>query len=102
MSAESGTWDAAGWYFSASHSDPVRTELHGHSYEVVAWWPTGQDSVELQDRLKAVLKAYDHKTLPDELSRGHDLAKAIGMSLKGCVGVDILRPVERIGARWRL
>ena len=88
----------AGWYFSASHRDPVRQELHGHSYEVMAWWPiaAAADAVCLQDALRRALVAFDHKTLPDECSRAEDIARAVGSTLVGCVRVDIFRPVERL------
>lgn len=51
----------AGHFFSASHRDPVRQELHGHTYEVVAWWMAQpeHDLVMLQDELKLPLSAAD-------------------------------------------
>lgn len=96
-------YTGAGWYFSASHFDDVRRELHGHSYEVMAWWPANppRDAVVLQEWLKTVLKAFDHKTLPPELSRMEALAEAIGDKIGECVEVEISRPVERLSARWR-
>jgi 6-pyruvoyl-tetrahydropterin synthase len=102
MQSESGSWTGAGWYFSASHYDNVRKETHGHTYEVKAWFPAGRDAVVLQETLKGVLRAFDHKTLPPELSRAEDLAKAIGGLMGDCVGVDIERPAERLGAKWRI
>ena len=93
----------AGWYFSASHRDLIRQELHGHSYEVVAWWPADppRDAAALQQTLKTVLTAFDHKTLPDELGTMEALAAAIGGLITDCIGVDISRPVERLHMRWR-
>jgi len=94
----------AGWYFSASHFDEVRKELHGHSYEVMAWWPTDppRDAAILQEGLKQILKAgFDHKTLPPELSRAEDIARAIMSLMVGCVGVDISRPAERFSVQVR-
>ncbi len=95
--SENLTW--AGWYFSASHYDVVRQELHGHSYEVRAAWPLEppRDALCLQLTLRDALKGFDHKTLPPELSRAEDIAKAIGGLLDGCVRVAIWRPVERLG-----
>ncbi len=91
-----------GWYFSASHSDPVRQETHGHSYEVVAWFPAdGRDALVMQQLLRGVLQGFDHKTLPSELSRADALASAIMGLMTGCLGVDISRPVERLYARVR-
>lgn len=93
----------AGWHFSASHYDNVRQELHGHSYEVVAWFRADppRDAVVLQETLKAVLTGFDHKTLPPELSRAEDIARAVMSLLVDCVGVDVSRPVERLYARVR-
>lgn len=98
-----GGFTGAGWYFSASHRDPVRKELHGHSYEVVAWWPSEppRDAVVLQHTLRTALVGFDHQTLPDELGTAEALANAIGGLLDGCVGVDVSRPSERLHARWR-
>ena len=89
-----------GWYFSASHRDPVRKELHGHSYEVVCWFDASppRDAVVLQEKLRVVLTAWDHTTLPDDLSRAEDLAAAI-MHVMDCDGVSISRPVERLHAK---
>lgn len=102
MAPESGTWTGVGWYFSASHYDNVRTETHGHSYEVTAWFPAGRDAVALQETLKGVLRTFDHRTLPPELSRAEALAEAIGKLIGDCVGVDISRPAERLHTRWRI
>ena len=88
----------AGWYFSASHRDPIRKELHGHSYEVTAYWPSEppRDAMVLQWTLRDVLKGFDHVTLPDEMTRAETLARAIGSLIDGCVRVDIARPSERL------
>jgi 6-pyruvoyl-tetrahydropterin synthase len=93
----------AGWYFSASHYDGVRKETHGHSYEVMAWWPSepARDAMVLQETLKGVLRGFDHRALPPELSRAEDIAKAIGSLITGCIGVDVSRPTERLAVKWR-
>lgn len=92
-----------GWHFSASHRDVVRKELHGHSYEIIAWFPADppRDAIALQETLKGALRAFDHQTLPDHLSRAEDLAVAVMGLLGDCVGVDISRPSERLFARVR-
>lgn len=85
--------------FSASHNDPVRKEMHGHSYLVTAWWPSDpeRDAVCLQTLLKGVLQyGFDHKTLPPELSRAEALSTAIKGLMDGCVAVDIARPLEAL------
>jgi hypothetical protein len=96
-----GALTGVGGVLSVTHSDPVRTELHGHSYEVVAWFPAGRDAVNLQAELHAVLAVYDHRTLEPRLSRGEALGAAIMGQLPGCVGIDVNRPLERIYARVR-
>ena len=83
--------------FSASHNDPVRRELHGHSYLVTAWWPSPpeRDAVCLQATLRTVLAGgFDHKTLPPDLTRAEAMSAAIKALLDGCVAVDIARPLE--------
>lgn len=76
--------------FSASHNDPVRGELYGHSYRVKAWWPADppRDATVLQVMLKTVLRSsFDHRTLAPELSRAEALSGAIKGLLDGCVAV---------------
>jgi 6-pyruvoyl-tetrahydropterin synthase len=89
-----------GWTFSASHRDPIRQELHGHSYEVTAWFDhkPARDALVLQEHLKNALTAFDHKTLPDEMTRGETLAAAI-MHITDAVGVELRRPLERLYAK---
>ena len=87
-----------GGVFSASHHSPEGV-LHGHSYEVWAWFEQG-DARELQERLIAVLQRIDHTLLADELAWGEALAEFIGGELSGCVEVEVRRPLERIGAKW--
>lgn len=82
----------------AHHND--RGRLHGHSYEVWATWPAGGDAVELQERLAAVLRRYDHRGLGANERSGEQLAELIGSALADCVQVDVSRPLEGIGARW--
>lgn len=74
--------------------------LHGHTWEILAWFPAGRNAVDLKAALDSVLAAWDHGELPDALAWGEDLASAIGGALAGCVQVDVARPAERIFARW--
>lgn len=89
-----------GGIFSASHHSPEGV-LHGHSYEVWAWFPQA-DARGLQQQLEDVLESIDHSHLSDELAWGEALAEHIAGHLPGCVEVEVRRPLERIGARWRL
>lgn len=87
-----------GGVFSASHHSPEGV-LHGHSYEVWAWFPQG-DARDVQDKLETVLARLDHTHLADELAWGEALAEHIALQLPGCREVEVRRPLERIGARW--
>ena len=89
-----------GGIFSAAHQPPEGGDLHGHSYEVIAWFEAGQDARVLQSRLAAALEAFDHKVLGPETASGESIAERIGLSLAGCRQVDVRRPLERIYARW--
>lgn len=90
-----------GCFFSATHNAPEGGTPHGHSYEVVAWFPQGADARDLQVRLLKFVEPLDHSFLPDELASGEALAAHIGRGLEGCVEVEVRRPLERIYARWR-
>lgn len=87
-----------GGIFSASHNSPEGV-LHGHSYEVWAWFPQA-DARDLQERLNEVLAALDHSHLSDELAWGEALAEHLARQLPNCVEVEVRRPLERIGAKW--
>ena len=74
--------------------------LHGHTWEVTAWWPyAGSSALGLQARLGEAVARFDHGLLPDDLAWGEAIARYIGEEL-GCVAVDVSRPAERIYARW--
>ena len=87
--------------FSAAHHPPEGGAVHGHSYEVVAWFEAGEDARDLQQALTAAVEKLDHTLLPPELASGEAMAEHIGRSLDGCVEVEVRRPLERIYARWR-
>ena len=89
-----------GGIFSAAHQPPEGGDVHGHSYEVTAWFPAGEDARVLQARLAAILEPLDHKVLADELASGETIAEHIGRHLDGCRQVEVRRPLERIYARW--
>lgn len=88
-----------GCFFSATHNAP-EGGTNGHSYEVIAWFPEGQDARRLQAQLIAVTDPLDHKLLPDRLASAEALAGYIGHSLVNCVEVEVRRPLERMYARW--
>ena len=97
---DSVTLTGVGGVFSASHMSPEGV-LHGHSYEVWAWFAQN-DARVLHQKLRAVLQRLDHTHLPDELAWGEALAAHIAAQLPGCREVEVRRPLERIGARWIL
>lgn len=94
-----------GGILSCAH-EPINSELfggevHGHSYEVIAWFENndGADMRIFQVSLNAMLKTMDHKTLPPELATGEQIARRIGV-LNKCVKVEVRRPLERVYAEW--
>ena len=89
-----------GGVFSASHQPPEGGDVHGHSYEVVAWFDAGEDARVLQARLAGILQPLDHTVLPADMASGEAIARHIGRNLPGCREVQVGRPLERIYARW--
>lgn len=74
---------------------------HPHVWNVRAWVRyDGADAEALKLELQTLLSRWDHGTLPRELSRGEDLAAAIGGGIRGCVLVELDRPSEQLFARW--
>lgn len=99
MSTETGV----SGHFSAAHrGQPGDERMHGHTWTVTAWFPNYQgDAANLKRALERVLADLDHTELPDDLSRGEDIATFIAGRLSRCCGVDISRTVEGFHARWR-
>lgn len=81
---------------SAAHRDTAGN-LHGHTWEVTAWWREGEDGVKLQRDLEHYLKVFDHTVLGDDIAWGEALAKSVLIGLK-CVRVEVRRPLERLYA----
>lgn len=90
-------------HFSAAHRvRPDAEHFHGHTWTVRAWvCAEGYDAVALKRDLEDVLADLDHSELPDDLSRGEDIAVHVGRMLRGCVEVEVGRTHEGIFARWR-
>jgi hypothetical protein len=85
------------------NADIFGGEIHGHSYEVWAYFenPDGSADVRIfEAELKSLLALWDHKILPPELSTGEAIAKAIG-TLAKCARVEVRRPIEGYAAEWR-
>ena len=86
--------------FCAAHRGTGRRDvLHGHSYEVTAWFIyEGQDAEALQEKLHHFLQThFDHSTLQEESSRGENIANLLVVAL-GAYRVEVRRPLERIYA----
>lgn len=86
---------------SAAHRDN-NGNLHGHTWEVTAWWAEGGDGLKLQQDLEQYLKVFDHTVLGDEVAWGEALAKSTLVGL-GCARVEVRRPLERLYAvaEWK-
>lgn len=76
-------------------------EIHGHSYEVTAWFTEGGDVRVYQAALDSMLKQWDHKTLPPELATAEAISRAV-LRLVGCKEVEVRRPLERYHAKSRI
>ena len=89
----------ASGHFSAAHNGP--DGLHGHTWEVRAWFEFSHrsDAICAKAALDAILKQWDHTTLADELAWGEDIARAVG-TLANCVEVEVSRPLEGFHAKW--
>lgn len=72
--------------------------MHGHTWEIIAWWTGKPDAVEKQKDLVSYLQFFDHSILADSVAWGEDLAARIAEDL-GCDMVEVKRPLERIYAR---
>lgn len=93
------TKTGVGWYFCAAHRDLETGKLHGHTWEVIAWFKSDENAMKLQLRLKDYLKSFDHEVLDDSVSWAEKIAADICASLEDCIEVQISRPAERIYAK---
>lgn len=93
------TETGVGWYFCAAHKDKDTGVTHGHTWEVIAWFRSSRNAIDLQSELKLALSGYDHSELTDDLSWGEALAREICLKMEGCKEVVISRSAERIYAR---
>jgi len=91
-----------GGIVSAAHRDTGTGTLHGHTWEITAWFRRGADAVSRQYRLNSILSRIDHTELPNTLAWGEDIAAWVAVQFDdtACVAVDVSRPLERIYARW--
>lgn len=91
MKIESGV-DAV---FCATHRENREGPLHGHTYQVTAWFPyKGADVQVLRDYLRDELAAFDHSELPQHMTRAEEIARYLLDVLPDCVRVQVNRPLE--------
>lgn len=87
----------AGAILQVAHYAPDLT-LHGHTYEIIAWWEGEPCALEMQNKLIKWINKFDHALLPRNMSRAEEIARQCKTAL-GCYSVDVNRPLERIYAR---
>ena len=86
--------------FCAAHMND-EGKMHGHSFEVEAWFPAGDCALELQERLEQAVAVFDHDVLEHELRRGEAIAAELRRLLPDATEIVVRRPLERIFARSR-
>ena len=90
------TLTGVGAVLSAAHRSRDGV-LHGHTWEITAWWTGTPDAVAKQRELTDYLAIFDHAILADGLAWGEHLARAILVGMD-CQRVEVRRPLERIYA----
>ena len=96
----SKTLTGVGVLLCAAHRD-LDGRLHGHTYQVRAYWPSGVDMLLLQARLRQACELFDHGELPDHLAGAESLAFALHEALPDAVEINVDRPAEMLFAQWR-
>ena len=71
--------------------------MHGHTWEITAWWYGCPDAVEKRAELEKYLSVFDHTVLADGIAWAECLGEAI-INGMGCERVEVRRPLERIHA----
>lgn len=92
------TLTGAGAIFCAAHEEQ-HGPLHGHSYEVIAWFEGNEDALAVQCALVEVLKDFDHTKLKSNMAWAESIAEHIRKRMLKCVEVEVRRPLERLYAR---
>lgn len=87
-----------GFLLSSAHADAVTGTVHGHTYEVVAWFAAGPDAVKLRAGCERLCADLDHTVLPAELAWAEAIAEEVKRRTNA-LEVEIRRPLERLYAR---
>ena len=90
------TLTGVGAIISAAHKSREGV-LHGHTWQITAWFNESRCALELQQELVEYLKIFDHHLLGDTVAWGEALGKCLVLGL-GCVKAEVSRPLERIYA----
>lgn len=86
----------AGAILSAAHRSRDGN-MHGHTWEITAWWEGEPCAVEKQQELTKYLSVFDHTVLADGIAWAESLGRAMICGLE-CTRVEISRPSERLYA----
>lgn len=93
----------------ANHRDQSTGVVHGHEWEITAWWRWTGTSAEIrQHQLRVTIEPFQGKCLPDNIAWAEPLAEHIGQNMAhgwsegdpDCVMVEIARHNEGLYARW--
>lgn len=96
-------FDGVGGIISCAHRDPETGALHGHTWEIIAWFGKDADARHRAAQLSAVLNELDHTTLPDRLAWGRQIARHVAEKIGWpCCRVEVKRPGERFYAVWEV
>jgi hypothetical protein len=88
--------------FCAAHKDRQSGIMHGHTYQVSAWFPyKGSDATVLREYLVDEIRALDHRELPEHLTWAEEIASYLLGVLPDCVRVRVSRPLEGLHAEAR-
>lgn len=85
-----------GGIICAAHKDKAG-KLHGHTWEITAWWKGSPDAVGKQALLNSALMEFDHTQLDDDLSWAEQFGMILLCTLQ-CERIEISRPLEKIYA----
>lgn len=90
------TLTGAGAILSSAHRSRDGA-IHGHTWEITAWWTGCPCAVEKQSELTKYLSIFDHQVLADGIAWAEKLGETILTGLD-CQKVEVRRPLERLYA----
>jgi 6-pyruvoyl-tetrahydropterin synthase len=94
---------------NASHRDQATGQVHGHTWEIKAWFIyNGTDVAVRKYQLDEAVRGYEHTCLPDSVAWGERLAESICRAINAdyeknrpCAAVEVNRPMDGVFARWQ-